>query len=155
MAGSTLVSKTVTVIPAAPADLPEILALLATTNLPVADISATGDIEFLVARRDAQICGAVGLERYGRFGLLRSLVVDPGQRSKRLGRRLVGCLESTARAAGVDELWLLTTDADRYFEGLGFETRGRGEAPAAIAMTREFADLCPADSVLMQKKLKT
>jgi len=54
---------------------------------------------------------------------------------------------------GVDELWLLTIDADAFFVSLGYETRERSEAPEAIRNTEEFSGLCPEDAVLMSKQL--
>ena len=65
----------------------------------------------------------------------------------------MGNLESHAIGQGVREIWLLTIDADAWFQGLGYEARSRDQAPAAIAQTAEFISLCPGDAVLMQKAL--
>ena len=51
------------------------------------------------------------------------------------------------------EIWLLTIDADGFFESLGYGRRERDEAPEAIVGTAEFADLCPASAVLMSRPL--
>ena len=138
---------------ARPGDLEAALKLLDEATLPVADLDADKFRDFLVARVDGRPGGFVGIEQTGRYGLLRSLVVSPAYRDAGLGRRLVAALESKAAAAGVDEMWLLTIDADRWFEGTGYLRCDRSEAPAAIASTEEFANLCPGSAVLMRKEL--
>jgi len=135
------------------ADYEAAVALLSRAQLPVADLSAASVGKFIVAIVDESIAGLIGLECYESFGLLRSLVVDPEFRGAGLGRVLVEKLESRAARQGVRELWLLTIDADDWFQGLDYEVRQRNEAPAAIAQTAEFVSLCPGDAVLMQKTL--
>ena len=136
-----------------PGDLEAAISLLEAATLPVADLDAGKFRDFLVARIDGSPAGFVGIEQIGRYGLLRSLVVAPSHRDSGLGRRLVAALESRAVAAGVDEMWLLTIDADRWFETAGYLRCDRSEAPAAIASTEEFSSLCPATAILMKKKL--
>jgi amino-acid N-acetyltransferase len=58
-----------------------------------------------------------------------------------------------AAAAGVRELWLLTIDADGWFETVEYIHCDRSEAPAAIASTEEFGNLCPGNAFLMKKSL--
>jgi amino-acid N-acetyltransferase len=139
--------------PGSAADFDIALALLARANLPVADLRAVWLDRFLVATVEQSIAGLIGLECYDSIGLLRSLVVDPEFRGAGLGRVLVKNLESYAIGQGVREMWLLTIDADAWFQGLGYEARPRDQAPAAIAQTAEFVSLCPGDAVLMQKTL--
>ena len=138
---------------AGPGDLKAALTLLEEATLPVADLDAGKFRDFLVARIDGRPAGFVGIERFGRYGLLRSLVVSPAHRDAGLGRRLVAALESKAVAAGTAEMWLLTIDADRWFEGAGYVRCDRSDAPAAIAATEEFSNLCPGSAVLMKKSL--
>jgi N-acetylglutamate synthase-like GNAT family acetyltransferase len=115
----------------------------------------THDLE-IRAGSGAEFDAAIELlsrEHFGPIGLLRSLVVAPAFRAAGLGRVLVTALESQAASLGVRELWLLTIDADAWFEKLGYEARQRGQAPEVITRTAEFASLCPGDAVLMQKTL--
>lgn len=90
-------------------DLDAIKALLAQNELPVADINLALLVDFLVAEDvDGKIVGSVGLERFGRSALLRSLAVSSTARGSGLGRSLTAHAERTARSRGISELWLLT-----------------------------------------------
>lgn len=132
-------------------DLPGALALLAHADLPVADLSH-GHLAF-VAEDDGGLAGVIGLETHGSVGLLRSLVVAGSQRTKGLGGRLVAALEDLARERGIEQLWLLTIDADSYFLRLGYVVESRNDVPAEIRDTAEFSSLCPGSAVLMSKSL--
>lgn len=143
----------VAIRPARPADFSAAASLLQAAGLPVADLSADGLGDFLVACSGDGVVGFIGLEAYAGIGLLRSLVIRPDLRKLGVGRRLVAELEALARERGIAELWLLTIDAQRYFEELGYGLQERATAPDAIRRTGEFATLCPADAVLMNKWL--
>jgi quercetin dioxygenase-like cupin family protein len=60
---------------------------------------------------------------------------------------------SRARLLGVEQLFLLTTDAERYFAALGFKRTGRSEAPAQIQSTSQFRSLCPKSAVCMSRDI--
>jgi len=125
--------------------------VLTDAGLPVEDLS----VEHLafVAESDGRFVGVIGLESFGPIGLLRSLVVSEKARADGLGRRLVAALETSEREQDTEELWLLTIDADPYFQRLGYIVRDRANAPPAIRATAEFSRLCPGDAVLMSKML--
>ena len=93
------------------------------------------------------------MERFGPVGLLRSLAVSMGARGRGLGRALVSAMEDEARAAGVADIYLLTTTADRFFSKLGYVRIGRDEAPVAIRSTAQFSALCPSSAVVMRKSV--
>lgn len=78
------------------------------------------------------IIGLIGLEPYDRYGLLRSLVVHPDHRNKRIAETLVTKLEKSAKASGIITLYLLTETADRYFGKKGYQTVARDEVPEAL-----------------------
>lgn len=132
-------------------DLPQARALLSGAGLPVDDLEAS-HLAFVGAAED-DVVGLIGFENHGCVGLLRSLVVAEDARTVGLGRRLVAALEALAREQEVDELWLLTIDADPFFAQLGYQMCGRQSAPAAISETAEFKKLCPGDAFLMCKAL--
>ena len=145
-------SSDIIVRPAMAADLKHASAWLQEAGLPVDDLTPAHMQNFLVAIAAGVPVGVIGLQPFDSVGLLRSLVVDTRRRSKGLGRKLVAALEAQAASSGVQELWLLTIDADAYFASLGYKLRARSEAPAAIQGTAEFASLCPGDAFLMSKR---
>ena len=146
-------SDAVAVRPAAAADVAVAREWLTSVALPSEDLTPAHMADFLLAFQGDRRVGMIGLEQFGRFGLLRSLVVAPQCRAAGIGQRLVAALETTAASRGVIELWLLTIDADDYFARRGYTVRQRAEAPVAIQETPEFSTLCPGDAVLMSKSL--
>jgi len=140
--------------PARADDWPTIRGLLADAGLPVEDLDADRLGTFVVADDGRSVIAAIGLQAAGTNGLLRSLVVAPEARDRGLGGALVAGLESVAGKQGVDVLWLLTIDAARYFERLGYREADRSSAPDAIRDTEEFSTLCPGSAVLMSKALR-
>ena len=139
--------------PARPADFAAAAGLLRAAGLPVTDLSADRLGDFLVATSGNATVGLIGLEAHADVGLLRSLVSRPDVRELGLGRRLVAEIEALARGRGIMELWLLTIDAQGYFEKRGYTVKERAAAPDAIRGTAEFTTLCPGDAVLMMKPL--
>lgn len=137
--------------PARSEDLDAARSILEDAGLPTTDLT----VKHLayVAESGDRFVGVIGLELYGAIGLLRSLVVSANARAAGVGRRLVTALETSARGQGMEALWLLTIDADPYFERLGFAVMDRSTAPAAIRNTAEFAGLCPDNAILMSKGL--
>lgn len=131
----------------------EVEALLLEAGLPVSDLSGKSSVSLLGARANGELVGIVGIEAYCAEGLLRSLAVTPAFRGTGLGLHLVVTAEAWAAARGITALYLLTTTADEFFSRLGYETIAREQAPAAIAATVEFRELCPASSVFMRKAL--
>ncbi|MFL6212102.1 MAG: GNAT family N-acetyltransferase [Pyrinomonadaceae bacterium] len=131
--------EAITIGPATPADLAELLALLAAVNLPP-DGVAEHLAGFLVARASSgQLVGSVGLERYGDVGLLRSAAVAPDMQRAGLGARLVAALLARARAAGVQEVALLTTTARDFFaRRFGFTEADRAAYEAQLAAAPEW-----------------
>ena len=142
---------TLTIRPATAMDLEATFELLENAGLPVSDLSA--EMLILVAEKNNNFQGVIGIEAFDDIALLRSLAVSADARGTGIGPALVTALEVSSRADGVVELWLLTIDADRFFTKLGYETRDRADVPDAIRNTAEFSSLCPGDAVLMSKRL--
>ena len=151
-------SETIIVREASQNDWQDVQLLLDEAGLPVADLGPEHLADFLVAERSGtsqtETLGIIGLQRFDRVGLLRSLVVSQGGRKSGLGRRLVAAVEASACCAGVRDVWLLTIDAERYFESLGYKMMSRESAPESIRNTEEFSGLCPDGAYLMRKVLK-
>ena len=139
--------------PAQASDLAVAKAWLSAEHLPIDDLTVDHMDTFIVATQAGKPVGMIGIEKFGNVGLLRSLVVDEAGRGAGLGERLVAALESTARSEHIDELWLLTIDADAFFTRHGYVVVERDHASEAIRDTAEFSTLCPGDAVLMCKHL--
>ena len=134
------------------ADLAQLETLLTANQLPPEGVAEhIGD--FVVAEDHGRIQGAIGLERYGAYGLLRSAVVAPRARGSGVGTRLVTELIARAKVSGVDELYLLTTTAEKYFPRFGFERATRADVPAAVKQSVEFRGACPDTAIVMRRVL--
>jgi thioredoxin type arsenate reductase len=136
--------------PAAPEELPAVVALLAASGLPHADLTPGHLAHFRVARDGRTLAGVVGLEVFGRAGLLRSLAVVPEARGTGLGGRLVAAVEADARALGLEALYLLTTTAAPFFAARGYAPT---DVPSPLGASAEFAALCPSTAPCFSKPL--
>jgi len=138
--------------PATSDDLPDILALLERSKLPV-DGLAEHLAAALVARTADGIAGCAAVEIYGTAGLLRSVAVDPGRRGAGLGHRLTAAALDLALARGVRSVYLLTTTAGDFFPRFGFTRIDRKEMDAALEQSAELRGACPASAVAMRADL--
>ena len=90
-------------------DLEVIRNLLDAEGLCVDDLDSHLS-HFLVAEREGVLAGTVGLEPYGRIGLLRSLCVREDERRRGIASSLMETIESQASNSGIEMLYLLTID---------------------------------------------
>jgi len=82
-------------------------------------------------------------------GLLRSVVVDPAQRGKGLGKTIVrAVMDSTDQ-----DLYLLTESATDFFRGMGWESIDRSLAPPALRQSEEFRCLCGESAAFMRRSV--
>lgn len=139
-----------TIRPATAADRPSVTALVRDAKLVLEGLDALAD-GLLVAEAGHRLVGAVGIERYGPDGLLRSLVVDPSRRGTGLGDALTRAAMKHAAARGLETVWLLTETAEPFFAARGFTRVPRETAPPAIAASHEFATACPASAAFMRR----
>lgn len=130
----------------------QVVALLQSERLPVDDLPASFN-NFFVASDGDRIIGAVGLEQYEHYGLLRSMVVDKEYRNKSIASQLVHQLESFAATLSIDCMYLLTETASVYFEAKGYEKVSREETPEELKSSSEFSHVCPVSAVVMKKPL--
>ena len=131
----------------------DVIGLLESASLPTSDLSDGDMTDFFYAGPASAPIGLVGLQFYGSDALLRSLVVSTSHRAQGLGQRLVEQAEQHARTHGVTTVYLLTTTAEHFFRSRGYVVTPRDSAPPAIRSTPEFADLCPASSAFLSKRL--
>ena len=101
------------------ADYQAVMALLEAAGLPPRACRGRWTISSWPTRA-AGLAGAIGLERYGSAALLRSAVVRPGDQGTGIGAALVRAVLDRARNGEVQEIYLLTTTAERWFPRFGF-----------------------------------
>jgi amino-acid N-acetyltransferase len=133
---------------AKPKDLAAVASLLELCKLPTNDLEAH---DFIVALDENRVVGCVGIELDG--PLLRSLAVDPASRGKGIANELCSRLLQHAESHGIQEIYLLTDSAERFFERIGFEKVSRENAPEWIQKHKQFTTLCPSTAVVMHKRL--
>lgn len=150
--GRTHIHVPLDITPAAPADLPGILALLAASQLPRARIE-DHVASTLVARQASGVVGTAALELYGDAALLRSVAVAAELRGQGLGAALTVAALELARRRGVHTVYLLTETADRFFPRFGFHAISRTEVDVAVRASTEFTTACPKSAMVMVKQL--
>jgi len=134
-------------------DLEDIKHLLEENKLPFDDIAELRK-NIVVAENDkGEFIGIGALEIYGKIGLFRSLVVAKNARNKTYGSIIYKHVEDKGKNIGVRELYLLTENACKYFENLGFTEVVRDTVPVEIKNTNQFSSLCPASARIMRKYL--
>jgi amino-acid N-acetyltransferase len=109
--------------------------------------------DFYVAHHDDKVTGIIGMELYGASALLRSMVVHPAYRNRRIAEDLVKLLEQKAISKGIGSIYLLTETAENYFKKKGYEKVTRQDVPAALFASTEFSHVCPASATVMKKQL--
>jgi len=134
-------------------DLHAVLSLLGRADLPTAGV-ADAFSRFIVAESEGRLIGVVGLELYGGSALLRSAAVEESWRGSGVGRVLVDRALDLARQYRIEDVYLLTTTAERYFPSFGFKRIDRAEVPQAVRETQEFAKACPETATVMARSLR-
>ncbi|MES2266799.1 MAG: arsenic resistance N-acetyltransferase ArsN2 [Bacteroidota bacterium] len=128
------------------------IRLLEAEELPVADLPE--DLaNFLIARHENEVVGAVGLEIHGNFGLLRSLAVHPDFRNQGIAGKLMRRIDALSSLTNLTDLFLLTETAMDYFIRKGYEIIDRQETPEAIKQSSEFRHVCPVSAIVMRKAI--
>jgi len=133
-------------------DLADIKELLRSYHLPVEDLEEPG-VEIFEWREKDRLVGCIGLEKYSKHALLRSLAVHPDFRGKGIGKEITNWLFQESEKRGVKELFLLTETAEVFFESLSFEVVKREDIPEPVKQSREFSELCPSSAIAMMKKI--
>lgn len=146
------ITKAITITKANKKQREHIIALLQSETLPVEDMSVELN-NFFVALDDDNVIGAIGLEQYEHYGLLRSMVVDKKYRNKNIAAQLIQELEHYAAGLNIGCMYLLTETAPQYFESKGYQRITREEVPEVLKASSEFSYVCPVSAVVMKKQL--
>lgn len=135
-------------------DLDAVQSLLSASHLPLDGVKENLS-GFVVAEDRGKIAGAIGLEKFGSVALLRSAVVSSEHRGSGVGRKLVEQILERAAKDGIEELFLLTTTAEKYFPRFGFASTTRSDVPPSVKASAEFQGACPDTAVVMKRRIAT
>ena len=130
----------------------DVIALLSSEKLPTSDLPESLK-HFLAVIENNELTGVIGLEKYGSYGLLRSLAVHPNSRNQNIAGKLVAQLEKLAVSKGLRSIFLLTETAPDYFSRKGYQIIKRSEMPAEVQQSSEFSHVCPQSAIAMKKDL--
>ncbi len=133
-------------------DFDAVAILLSAEKLPVDDIDSSLN-NFFAAVDGNEIVGAIGLEVYGKYGLLRSMITNSAYRNKGIAAKLVQRLFEHAQSLSLKEIYLLTETAEKYFANKGFAAVQRDHVPEAIKQSQEFSHVCPSTAIVMKKEI--
>jgi N-acetylglutamate synthase and related acetyltransferases len=107
---------------------------------------------FLVAEGE-DIVGVIGIEFAGHGVMLRSMAISQELRKRGIGAALFNrCLE-IARAAGMEDAYLLTNTAEKFVARWGFHKIERSEIPADLMQSSALNNFCPESSICMKLEL--
>ncbi len=134
-------------------DLAELESLLQKNDLPVCGLSECRQ-DFFVAVQGQRLIGSIGLVNSGQDGLLRSLAVALDCRGEGVAGKLLKKALAKARAAGLQELYLLTGTAKEYFLRKGFKQLERTLLPDGILKAAGMENACFACRDCLKISLK-
>lgn len=135
-------------------NLTDAAELLKESKLPFEDLVKSG-VQLWGWYSGGKLAALSGLEVYGTKAILRSFAIQKALRSNGLGALLLEKTEAISRQAGIDELFLLTTTASKFFARNGFESINRNDCPEDILKSSEFSSICPSTADCMHKILST
>ncbi|MGH7456610.1 MAG: GNAT family N-acetyltransferase, partial [bacterium] len=133
-------------------DFPAVARLLQQAQLPTDGLREILD-STMVARQNGSIVGAIGLERYGEAGLVRSFVVAKAWRGRGVGKELGAKLLQRAAKDGVRKVYLLTNTIRDLAARQGFRELPRDAVPAAVRESVEFRLNSCDTAVAMERSL--
>jgi uncharacterized protein (UPF0261 family)/N-acetylglutamate synthase-like GNAT family acetyltransferase len=136
-------------------DVHEIAGLLQSCGLPTAGVREWIDGFLVVRGVEDQVVACAAVERHGKLGLVRSVVVAPELRGLGIGRRLVATLLNRAAADGLTEVVLQSRHAPDFFaEHLGFERIDRAAVADALAESASFRHEFCEYATVMRRSLQ-
>lgn len=127
----------INIIPATGKDIPFITKILLDAGLPPDELETWID-NFLLLSVEGKTIGCIGLETWGKVGLLRSFVISEDYRSKGLGIKLYNRLIALAKEKKLSSILLLAKGASIFFEKNGFKFIDRNDAPESVKKSIQF-----------------
>ena len=133
-------------------EIEQIKKLLSTVSLHNGDVSETIE-NCIVAIDKGKVVGTAAIECRKKHALLKSFAVSPSHQKTGIGKNLFQQISSLCYQLDIQNLFLLTTDAESYFTKFNFIIIGRDTVPKILSETTEFQTLCPASAICMQLDL--
>ena len=127
----------------------QIIRLLEDSKLPTKDLNTNASV-FLGAFYDEDLVGCIGLEKISESGLLRSLAVEQNYRGQGIGFELTKAVLTESIKKSYSEVYLLTTDAEKFFIKAGFYKIVKENAPKAVKETKQYSEICSDSAVVMK-----
>jgi amino-acid N-acetyltransferase len=149
---SKTIQRSITYSFAVPADKNQIRRLLSECELPTLYIHRHLK-SFMVAKRAKKIVGVIGVEVYGRVGLLRSMCVDRAYRGQGIARMLHRKILVYVQMRKVGRLYVFTLYAEKFASKLGFHKIEKKRIPKSIRLTWQFRGSRRYPVVCMTKKI--
>ena len=139
------------IVPASQNSFTAAIRLLEKYGLPTKDVSS--GTQLFVMEEGNDIIGTVAVEYDYDNALLRSLSVAENYRNKGIGEKLVAFIENYVLQQGVQNIYILTTSAEKFFAKRKYQKIERTEVPAFIQNTSEFSSVCPSSAAVMKKQV--
>jgi 4-nitrophenyl phosphatase len=133
-------------------DLPSIAQLLHDGGLP-AGAARERVGRTVVAESDRRVLATAAWEPAGDAALLRSVAVAPEHRGTGIGILVVAAALRQVARTGIRDVYLVTTDAERFFGRCDFRAIQREELPDEIASHRQITRECPTSAPVMKLTL--
>ena len=124
--------------------------------MPTSDLESSGGRYFAASDERGEPIGYCGYEMpVEGIAFIRSCVVPETGRGRGVGQAMMTALVERLTANGRTDCYLLTMDADQFFERFGFKIISRDDAPDAVRGTSQFAlEVCNG-AVLMRRRPDT
>jgi len=138
--------------PAAGPDLPHIATMLHHGGLQ-AGAARERLGRTMVAEADRKPIATASWEQIEGLGLLRSVAVGPESRRAGAGTVIVAATLKRMIEDKINEVYLVTEHAEKFFASCGFKTIDRDQLPDVIAKHPQAARECPATAPAMYLRL--
>lgn len=96
------------------------------------------------------VVGMVGLEIYGKRGILRSLVLRSESWNSKVGVELIALIISYGWRRGLREVFLMTRNSQPFFEHWGFIEISWDQVPKALQKSTQFQEYDPSYATVMK-----
>ncbi|WLD93177.1 GNAT family N-acetyltransferase [Alkalihalobacillus sp. AL-G] len=137
---------------AEPTDAPSIKQFVAQAGLSSEGIEHCVQSFIILETDKKKMAGTVGLERYGKNGLIRSLVLDKDYSSEELLLRLLTSVLKHAEQQGIETVYLLTR-VTSIFHTLGFTQTPYEHVPKGLLASPHLQQYDREQIAVMKRSL--